>query len=329
MNDIHEPNQMNEVQSENPQQMNDTNEQNQMNEAKSPYLQQTNEAKKKAKLPGCSIACIIIAIFIFLLSFAVVGSMRSDIPDIENNLVSLEKATVLPENEGKLVLVSGKLSVKNELKDNDFNVAVKTPKLERIVYMLQWEEDRDEDSDGDVTYTYSQVWSNALINSNSFYSVSRNNPKKKPIESKYFKNETYLGDFLLTDAQMERLETEPTVTELDEAVGKKHGLRVEDGSYTNVVGKSPKIGDIKIRFHYIDTEELGNITILAKQKGYGFEVYETKGKTKIDKFWTKRIDKAGVIAELKSDANGVMIAMYVMSGILIIIAIAVYYYKRG
>jgi len=328
MNDIHESNQMDDVQNENPQLMNDTNEQNQMNKTRSPNTQQIKEAKKKANLPGCSVVCIVLAILCFLLSFYSVNDTKRIIAEVERDLVVLESATVMPENEGKPVLVSGKLSVKGELKDNDFSVAVKAPKLNRIVYMFQWEEYTNTDRDGDVTYTYSQIWSNALIDSSSFHSWSRENPKKKPLESKYFDRETSIGDFILTDAQMKELETNAIFTELDTEVGRKHGLHIADNSYTNVVGKSSKIGDIMIKFHYLDTEKLGNVTILAKQKGYGFEGYKSESGTKLDKFWTESVNKAGVISKLNDEGNSAKFGSYMMSGIFLIAGIVVFFYKR-
>lgn len=50
----------------------------------------------------------------------------------------MNEAKVLPENEGKLVLVSGKLKASEVFKDNTFGLELDTFRVNKIVEMYQY-----------------------------------------------------------------------------------------------------------------------------------------------------------------------------------------------
>lgn len=56
----------------------------------------------------------------------------------------MNEAKVLPENEGKLVLVSGKLKASEVFKDNTFGLELDTFRVNKIVEMYQYKEGNDE-----------------------------------------------------------------------------------------------------------------------------------------------------------------------------------------
>jgi hypothetical protein len=168
--------------------------------------------------------------------------------------------------------------------------------------MLQWKESRKSGSQKD-TYTYGRVWTPEIINSSRFKFSGYVNPKTKPIEDKVFTAPMYLGDFVLTDEQAEKVPDNTKLTGLDEKLGLEYGLTVVDNAYTNVKGGESKIGDIKIRFTCVDLDTMDEVTVLAIQTGNTFSRYHIEGYGDMDKIWLKRLNKEEVMEELKSHAD--------------------------
>lgn len=79
-------------------------------------------------------------IYIVVLVITLIGAVlvftnetsKKRLNEIKNEVVVLKEPKVLPENDGKLVLVTGRVTAKEkELKDKDFGINVKTPYLKR------------------------------------------------------------------------------------------------------------------------------------------------------------------------------------------------------
>ncbi|MFR5765289.1 MAG: hypothetical protein ACLUF5_01650 [Clostridia bacterium] len=87
---------------------------------------------------------IIVVIFsVFLIAKAIKQESGAN-PEILDKVVILDEAKVLPENEGKLVLVSGKLKASEVFKDNTFGIELDTFKVNKIVEMYQYKAGNDE-----------------------------------------------------------------------------------------------------------------------------------------------------------------------------------------
>ena len=81
---------------------------------------------------------IIVVIFsVFLIAKAIKQESGAN-PEILDKVVILDEAKVLPENEGKLVLVSGKLKASEVFKDNTFGIELDTFRVNKIVEMYQY-----------------------------------------------------------------------------------------------------------------------------------------------------------------------------------------------
>lgn len=86
---------------------------------------------------------------------------------------------LLPEFEGRLVHISGPLSVSEPLTEPDYNIIVSSIKLKRRVQMYQWVEIKEEEH-----YYYTTEWKDKLVDSESFdIRTGHRNPTKMPIES--------------------------------------------------------------------------------------------------------------------------------------------------
>ena len=156
------------------------------------------------------IAVLVITIIGAILVFTSEGSKKK-IEEIISEVVVLEEAKVLPENEGKLVLISGKLTGNDtNVKDEDFNIEVNTPYLKRDVeiyelksvlsgkYNFEWKKTGSvgpqqlDNKDEEDTNTY---WNT-----------------KQHIEDKEYFGDANLGDFVISSDRVKALGTNARYT---------------------------------------------------------------------------------------------------------------------
>ena len=129
---------------------------------------------------------LIVALFIFFFSEREAAHNYYLKEFAKNNYVETNADSVLPENDGKLVLVHGKTSTEDSITDSVFNVSVdKSMCLNRNVQMYQWAETRHEHTSGSgksrrtyYTYSYAKGWHRDIINSSHFHdSENHKNPR--------------------------------------------------------------------------------------------------------------------------------------------------------
>lgn len=108
-------------------------------------------------------------------------------------VVSVSSETKDPASEGKLVHFTGEARTPSVLTDVDFGVGGSALKLRRIVEVYQWKENTKSNTkeklgggtETATTYTYSQDWSDRLIDSSSFQEAeTHKNPTTKRFENK-------------------------------------------------------------------------------------------------------------------------------------------------
>ncbi|MEO9532207.1 MAG: TMEM43 family protein [Crocinitomicaceae bacterium] len=197
--------------------------------------------------------------------------------------VSADK--VDPDNEGKLIHVSGLITSEDTVKDLDFGIVSNQLKLNRKVEMYQWVEESTSKTDKNLggsettttEYTYTKQWSSSLKNSADFEEPNgHQNPGGFPVEpSRMQVSSGKLGDF---DVKYELIEGlgGGTPISLDPASvicpsnGKVTSNHIYIGRGTS---SSPQIGDVKVSF-----EELkeGVYSIIGKQVGNSFDDYQTE-----------------------------------------------------
>ena len=129
-------------------------------------------------------------------------------------VITVDAAKVDPQNDGKLVHVSGEVATADVLEDLKFGVSVNAIKLVRKVESFQWKQNEQSTTkrgsggsqETTTTYTYEKVWSPDLINSSAFKEAGHENPTTRPVESAEFvASNVSLGAFRLSADLISRL----------------------------------------------------------------------------------------------------------------------------
>lgn len=208
-------------------------------------------------------------------------------------VISVDVHEINPDNESKLVHVSGKTATNDTLEDAMFGLKLsKIIKLQRTVEMYQWEEERHSETKEKLgggtetvtTYRYHKTWSDTAINSSHFkQSEGHLNPADIPIKSKSFAaQEVKLGGFKLSTGLIGQLNnyqslnmTEATLKQVPKTtLGNNATVRLNDGNF--YVGQNPlqpQIGDLRIHFKVVHPD---TVSVVAKQTGTALTTYTTK-----------------------------------------------------
>ena len=199
--------------------------------------------------------------------------------EMDKIVIDVSSESIDKNNEGKLIATHGKLINEEVLKDEEFSLSLKTPKLVRIVEMYQWEEDSNTDDDNKTTYTYKKVWSESVIDSGNFHDAGHDNPAIMPYKSQtYLSTSVQVGAFNLNSEQISGLSTKGTYNDLSVETASALNYKVSSNYYTNSDDlANPKVGDVRISFVYNDSTD---VSVLAVQTGDTFKDYVSSvGKT--------------------------------------------------
>lgn len=201
------------------------------------------------------------------------------------SFISLPRASVFPENEGRLVHVTGKAVTAETLVDPEFGVALNAVKLIRKVEMLQWEEHRKRQSKKKLgggkktvtTYSYSKTWSSSLINSNNFKKPhGHQNPAGMPYQSKSLEaTRVSLGEFNLSRSLVGQINN-ATPLPLGDLVDidRFPGAEYHDGGlYFGEEPASPQIGDLRITFRVVAPTD---VSVVSRQTKETFSPYRAE-----------------------------------------------------
>jgi len=199
---------------------------------------------------------------------------ENDLKDGSKNVVHLQSNIPVPENENKLVHLTGEISTTDTLKDPDFNISVKAVALRRNVFIYQWVENEEEETEKQLggsekitkKYTYTKEWVSNQINSDDFknkyghlnksaYDFQNNSLKAKQVFVDSFK--------LSTDLINSAFKYEPY--ELDSNIINKSYKVSSDTIYlgSGNLGNNPVIGDMKISFDVVYPSQ--TVSIVSKQ----------------------------------------------------------------
>ena len=254
---------------------------------------------------------IIVVIFsVFLVAKAIKQESGAN-PEVLDKVVILNEAKVLPENEGKLVLVSGKLKASEVFKDNTFGLELDTFRVNKIVEMYQYKAVNDE-----IGYEWNEKVEKKSIISGSG-GIYRNPEKSMSSINKCDK--AYLGEFTVSEKLTQRINNNEKV-ELPEIEGFKR-----KGEYLTNSKLVTNVGDIRIKMSYVNLEKLGDISILAKQVGNGFEEYKLDtGAYAFNVYQTKISNKEELAKALEQDSKNMAGGMIFIIIVLIIIGIILF-----
>lgn len=182
-------------------------------------------------------------------------------------------------NNGKLVHLSGDAISHTPVRDGDLSIVFNDVILvARTVEMYQWLEQKDTRTVDEVgggqrtetTYSYRQAWSEEWKNSEEFRRPTGHANPQMPLKSQnWAATGTTLGAFNLEREAL--LQLQASASQRPEKT--PDGWREDgDGLYRGVDPSAPKLGDVRVRYAVIASP--AEVSVMARQMGTGFEIYE-------------------------------------------------------
>lgn len=233
---------------------------------------------------GGAIKGVLVGLVLLLISFVLLfwneGRAVSRAKALDEGaaaVVSIDAATIDPQNNGRLVHISGAAETEDVLEDEEFGVSIGGLRLIRQVSMYQWVEKEESETKKKLgggeetvtTYTYTKEWSDDLVNSGEFrHPEEHTNPEAMPYESRTVQAENVtVGAFQLNPSQVSRIgepqelpaDTEMTLPELEHV--RRQGSTVYVGADPN----KPEVGDAKVVFAVVPPG--GDVSVVAAQNG--------------------------------------------------------------
>jgi hypothetical protein len=229
----------------------------------------------------------------------------------EGAVVSVEAGEINPDNEGKLIHLSGAAETEETLTDPSFGVSENALRLQRSVSMYQWEEKSESKTEKKLgggeetvtTYTYSKGWSEGLIDSSSFnVPDGHENPSELPFESLTWDAEiVQVGAFTLSADLVSMLSgfEELPIKQLPEGIDWPEDVKPDKGKiYLGANPAQPQIGDVRVAFSVVPP---GEVSLLAGQSGDSFQAYRTKAGGTIEIIKSGRHDARAMFAAAHAD----------------------------
>ena len=234
---------------------------------------------------------ILLVVVAYFTIFAVIKVNKEK----DTNKEILEKVTIITDgkvdekNEGKIVLVSGKIKYDQLVSFMELDESFGTIKIKRKVEDYLKVKDRDG--------KYETKW------------VERTEPLKDPgddylktLVSAEKQSKVSIGDFELDKKGLSLIKADRYYAK-QESIG---DLITTGIDYSRDPHEEDlKVGDMKLTYNYYDLEKHPNMTILAVQKGNSFVPYKVDKKREVYQVFTKKVDtKAKLEKELKSNVKG-------------------------
>lgn len=216
----------------------------------------------------------------------------ADLNETEKVVVSVPSETVDPANDKKVVYVTGKANTEEELSDSQFNVSRNALSLERKTQIYVWKENEKSSTQKNLggsettttTYTYEKIWSDRIIESKNFeHPEGHTNPTSMAVDSeKFVTGEATLGAFHLDKRIVDNLDGEQQLNLNKEDLNKVEEfdpIKLHDGGfYLGANPSSPQVGDISVKYFYIDPTE---VSVVAAQSGKNLVVHTASRGTSI------------------------------------------------
>lgn len=251
----------------------------------------------KNSVGGVIIGLLLVLAMIFLLFWnegRAVTTAKS-LAEGSSVVVSVQSDAVDPANEGKLVYTSGKAVTSATPQDESFGVSAPGLRLVRSSEMYQWKEASRSETEKKLgggeetvtTYTYTKAWDDTRIDSGDFKQPSGHGNPPMEIGSQRFQvSEATLGAFRLDTNVINRIGGEQTLPIGSDRADKVRAayqgaekVRVIDGRiYLGRSPASPSVGDYRLSYRVLPA---GDLSIVAKQAGSGFDQYATQAGDKL------------------------------------------------
>ena len=179
-----------------------------------------------------SVAGVLVGVLLFFLSFPLLFwnegravKTAKALDEAQEVCVPLESNTVIaPDNEGKLVHLTGQATTDIVLSDTPFKLDVNAIRLSRRVLFYQWveheEKETEEDDDGGTTttytYTYEKKWVDSPVDSSGFVESGHTNTVAwhGVDDVSHIAAEVDFGAYRLTPKQIDCIGGEPSEFDL-------------------------------------------------------------------------------------------------------------------
>ncbi|MDW8243656.1 MAG: TMEM43 family protein [Thermogemmata sp.] len=231
-------------------------------------------------------------------------------------MITVSADYVDPNNEGKLVYVTGKAEPQKEVADPDMGVSVLGIALIRKVEIYQWVEEVETKRERQLgggeketrTYKYKKEWREEPVDSSTFHASGQArhvNRGTLPFRSRSWYAETRLGAFNLTESQLRRLGNAETLS-ITPAMAEKLSeeqrkvWRVREGMFYRPINPhaaidgDPEIGDVRVSYQWIPP---GPVSVVAQQINNTFTPYLAKAGDTVDLIATGYVPVEQMFAE--------------------------------
>ncbi len=278
------------------------------------YTEVTNESWGSRL--GNALKGIIVGLILFALGFPLLfwneGRAIKTLKAYEDgagSVISVKPESVNPQNDGKLVHLTGKATTEQTLNDAEFGISAQALKLERQVEMYQWREKKKSETEKQTgggsttttTYTYEKVWSKDAINSQDFKRrQGHGNPQMRVAGKEFAAEKVTVGAFTLTPALVNDIREYQSLAVAEGAQpppGFAGQARIWEGGY--YLGKDPQhpqIGDLKVKFRVVRPL---TVSLVARQYQDTFEPYQASNGESIQLLTAGAVSAANMFAEAK------------------------------
>ncbi|MEJ2640524.1 MAG: TMEM43 family protein [Desulfosarcinaceae bacterium] len=179
-------------------------------------------------------------------------------------VVSIAADAIDPRYEGQLVHLGGSATTTKPLKDTEFGLSLTALRLQRVVEMYQWTEDKETKTRKNVgggkkkttTYRYRKEWVNHWVDHHRFKKpAGHTNPAEMPYANQDFISiNARLGAFRLPPTLVQRIHDFADV-DIDRALipneappnAQRHGVWLYFGPHPG----TPAVGDVRVSFRAV------------------------------------------------------------------------------
>ncbi|KTF85236.1 hypothetical protein cypCar_00037946 [Cyprinus carpio] len=238
---------------------------------------------------------VIAGICLFALSFYVLFTNEgralrtaSALDEGLKQVVSLHPDVMLdPQNDGRLVHLSGPLRTAQPLYDPNYSVTVQAVKLQRQVEMYQWVEYSESRLLTEVVLFADTEWKSEVISSRHFdQEVGHMNPSAMAVESvMVVAPDVWVGKLFLSKGLVEQINDFHTLSLQGLPVPVMNTfLTVHDDYFYHTANpRRPEVGDVRIRFAYAGLSGDGfypgpahKVSVVAMQQGDQLKPFRTR-----------------------------------------------------
>ncbi|XP_051873435.1 transmembrane protein 43 [Pristis pectinata] len=227
----------------------------------------------------------------------------------------------IPQNDGKLVHLSGPLMTMQPLYDPNYGISLHVVKLQRQVEMYQWvefEDSREYEENGEkkteTRYSYNTEWRSEVVNSRNFdREIGHKNPSSMAVESfTVVAPSVDLGNFHLSKGLIEKIQTFRRIPLSKFGAPHADITVLDDYFYHSRNPKSPEVGDVRVSFHYAGLSGqwsfLGRpdvVTIVGRQETNMLGAYQTKAGNVLELLYEEQLSAMEVF-EREHAANSAL-----------------------